>query len=106
MRLKRGVEIQGITNEMTWGMMIANDVYDFYGFDLEITSALDGRHSRNSLHYSGNALDYGIKDKGGNPFTRLFMKQLRDNIKVRCGKNFDVVVEKNHIHHEYQARHR
>jgi hypothetical protein len=61
-----------------------------------ITSAREGNHSENSLHYTGEAIDLRI--------WYLTPRQRRiyvDDLKWVLGDDFDVVLEKNHIHVEY-----
>lgn len=65
--------------------------------ELVITSLNDGRHMKNSLHYSGKAADlrtWHIDD------VNLFAAELSQAI----GKDFDVVVESDHIHLEYDPK--
>ena len=62
-----------------------------------ITSAMDGTHSEKSLHYKGLALDFRIKhlsrpDDAG---------RITANLRRDLGDNYDVVLEKTHIHIEY-----
>ena len=64
---------------------------------MTITSGNDGKHMKNSLHYENKAIDIRIKDmKYPNANWLMIRKQL--------GKDFDVILEKTHIHIEYDKK--
>ena len=66
-------------------------------YEITITGALDGKHKKNSLHYKGRAIDIRIKD----------MKrpiECYKRIKNKLGNEFDVILEKTHIHTEYDPK--
>jgi len=67
------------------------------GHEITVTSIFDGTHSLNSLHYSGNAFDIRIWD-----YTKTSIPILLSNFRSSLGPNFDVILESNHIHIEYQ----
>jgi len=61
-----------------------------------ITSARDGAHKRSSLHDQGKAIDIRISDMGvGMP--EKVVKELKHTLGLR----FDVILESDHIHLEY-----
>jgi hypothetical protein len=93
--IKSGVKLNGVKPETVVGMMIAQETFDPY--DFVITSVCDGKHSKNSLHYSGNAFDCRIRHLTESQ-TQLVVLQLKKNL----GDEFDVVREKTHCHIEYQ----
>ena len=101
MNLKEGVQIQGATTELLFGLIVANQVYSDFGYELTVTSLLDGKHSLSSLHYSGNAGD--LRTRNVAPEDR---PPIRDKIKENLGIDYDVVLESTHIHLEYQPRRR
>lgn len=69
------------------------------GYASVITSALDGKHSTNSLHYTGFALDYRTRHLlDGVP--RVLQRRISDCL----GSEFDVVLESDHIHIEYDPK--
>ena len=65
------------------------------GRDAMITSARDGRHMSSSLHFSGKAIDLRTRDMGGKE------KLVVEALKKKLGKSFDIVLESDHIHLEY-----
>jgi hypothetical protein len=69
------------------------------GFDVWITSGVDGAHKHNSKHYTYDALDirrFNIPAK----LLDTYLTQLRG----RLGKDYDVVLESDHIHVEYDPK--
>lgn len=95
MLIKPGVKLTGIRSEILLAAVVAEGVYRNEGQQCMITSALDGKHMDNSLHYSGQAIDLriaGLKDA----------KSTADAIRVALGAEFDVILESDHIHVEYQ----
>ena len=63
--------------------------------DAIITFALDGKHSKNSLHYSGYAIDLRTLDMLGR------QHDVVKELKRVLGSDYDVVLEHDHIHLEY-----
>lgn len=90
---------QGITNELMLAIWVADEVYHDYGAELVITSLVDGRHSHTSLHYCGNAVDVRIRNLPPEK-----QEPVRTEIKARLNKHYDVILEEDHIHIEYQPR--
>lgn len=66
------------------------------GHECTITSAHDGVHSAHSLHYAGLAVDVRTRD-----LTKEQIETLAKALRETLGKDFDVVVETDHIHIEY-----
>lgn len=65
------------------------------GIHAHYTSIVDGLHSRNSLHYVGLACDLRI----------WYLPKLApfiDSITLLLGEDYDIVLEKDHIHVEFQ----
>ena len=93
--IKSGVKLNGVKPETVVGMMIAQETFEPY--DFVITSVSDGKHSENSLHYSGNAFDCRTRHLTESQ-AQLVALQLKKNL----GDEFDVVLEKTHCHIEYQ----
>lgn len=100
--LKGGVDIRGITPECVMGIVVAAQVYESRGVPFVVTSVRDGRHSERSLHYAGTAFDCRLPSRyTANPETD---KKLRDEIAVALGQQFDVVLEADHIHVEWDPK--
>lgn len=81
-----------------------------YGDAVVITSGNDGRHSDGSLHYDDKALDIrfmgyrtgAIAVSAG--VQRKVAEEWAKRMRKRLGSAFDIVVEANHIHVEYDPR--
>jgi len=99
MKLKKGVKCGQFARAVM--ITVANDVYKDYGKELVITSMAEGRHSYGSIHFSENAID--TRTRYFDDFTKL---AVADDIRTRLGDDFDVVVENNHLHIEYQPKRR
>ena len=69
------------------------------GRDAIITSAREGNHSRNSRHYSGQAIDLRTRD-----LTPDKIEKVRVKLQNSLGKDYDVVKEETHIHVEYDPK--
>lgn len=100
--LKEGVSTRGIRPELVIAILAAKDVYDKYGVPFIITSLTDGVHSPRSLHYAGCAVDLRTRDIRGDHAKR----NVCEDIKIALGGSldYDVVLEKDHIHLEYQPK--
>ena len=99
-RLKRGVSVRGLQPEMIFGIQIASGFFERNkAGDVVITSAVDGEHSRGSLHYVGYAIDVRIwaieKDR---------LSWFADELDIELGTEFDCVLEKDHLHIEFQPK--
>lgn len=101
MKLKPGVRASGIRPEMILGLMAAETVYRELGHELVVTSITDGKHSRTSLHYAGQAVDLRTRDMG-----EQTAKTARDMISISLPDDYDCILETNHIHLEWQPRYR
>lgn len=68
-------------------------------FDIVITSGTDSKHMPGSRHYSGDALDLRRSNIPPKWLDR-YLTQLRG----RLGSDYDVVLEHDHIHVEYDPK--
>jgi len=91
------VLLDGVTDNMLQAALIIDAIMQRYlGTEAVVTSAKDGVHGDNSLHYVGNAMDFRTRDM--KPTMR---KLMRDIIATKLGNDFDVVLESDHLHVEY-----
>ncbi|WP_339779876.1 hypothetical protein [uncultured Marinobacter sp.] len=97
---KTGVSVHGATNEIILAIMVSQSVYESRGFDCVVTSLLDGKHSRSSLHYSGNAIDLRTRHLPDDQTKNEIVDELRGGLTA----DYDVVLERDHIHVEYQPK--
>lgn len=94
--IKTGVRLHGVRPEIVLAILIADQVYAVLNHDLVVTSVIDGTHSRTSLHYVGAAVDLRLPGDAGTA--------ARNRIAQRLGGDYDVVLESNHIHIEWQPK--
>lgn len=98
MQIKNGVILNGLQKEMLLAIHSCEIIWLGEGRNegVTITSALDGVHSRQSYHYTGYAIDVRTRYFTPSQIVRC-VKQLNKLL----GYPYDVVVEKTHIHIEY-----
>jgi hypothetical protein len=99
MKFKAGVKINGIKPELTLGIIVAEGVYKNHGQELVVTSVTDSKHSRTSLHYVGFAFDLRTRDT---PIKILPL--IKKDLQEALTDEFDVVLEKDHFHIEFQPK--
>ena len=97
--LKPGVRITGMRPEILLAAVAAMEVYKAAGRDLTITACVDGRHTTGSLHYAGAAIDLRTRD-----FPPADGEKVLAQIKACMGNDFDVLLEEDHIHIEFQPK--
>jgi len=106
--IKEACLVSGMRNEMMLATLIVFQVFIEFGYWVRISSCTDGKHGRNSLHFSGAAKDYvGFYPSSRNklPDTRLPEKKMGEIgqvISQRLGTEYDLVIEASHIHIEFQ----
>ena len=97
-KIKPGAVIDGLDARMLPGLIAAASIYGGLHQHLVITSGLDGKHSPNSLHYEGLAVDLR---------TRFFAPGVSQRVADQLNEDledFDVIFEKDHIHMEYDPK--
>ena len=97
--IKSSVDLRGLQPQMCIAYLIASRCYEKHGYTCVITSASDSKHGPNSLHYCGKALDIRTRHLPS-PSKQL----LRDQIAEALGPQFDVVLEADHIHMEFDVK--
>ena len=99
MKIKDGVNIQGLDLRIRPVLIAADKIWKRYGQELVVTCGLDGIHSAGSLHYYGLALDFRTRY-----FETGTVRYIAESLQKELGKNFDVVLHKSHIHVEYDPK--
>ena len=97
--IKPGVRAAGLQPEILLAILEAREVYRALGAELVITSLLDGKHMKGSLHYSGLAVDLRTRHLG--PGDR---GTVTERLTVALGPEYDVVLENDHIHVEFDPK--
>ncbi len=101
MKLKHDVKATGLRPEMLLAVFIADKVYTKHDYELTITSLLDGAHSKTSLHYAGCAADLRITAAH---IPNSTIDAIAADIRKALTVDYDVIVEPDHIHLEFQPR--
>jgi hypothetical protein len=97
--LKAGVRITGMRPEILLAAVAAERVYEEAGHDFTITACVNGKHSVGSLHYAGGAIDVRTRD-----IPPADVQKMLASIKSCLGGDFDVLLEVDHIHIEFQPK--
>lgn len=101
MKLKNGnVRIENLIPIMKKSLAIIERICkeeEGNDYEMTITSGNDGTHKKNSLHYINRAIDIRSKDMKKPLWVSII-------IKKKLGKNYDVILEKDHIHIEYDPK--
>lgn len=101
MQFKSGVKIDGLNAEIALAAVVANEVWIESGRPegVTITSAKDGKHRDDSKHYIGDAIDLRTRY-----FTKSKIIKVAEKLRRRLTDEFDVVIEKTHIHVEFDPK--
>lgn len=95
--LKSGVLIQELDGLLVWMLWELCNLWGAYNIpEVVVTSGMDGKHMRGSLHYQGKALDirrWNVPEED--------LDEIVQTVRRILGKDWDVVPEKTHIHIEY-----
>lgn len=94
--IKPGVKLHPT---MAWAVAlpIIFEIYRDFDASPVVTSGVDGVHRPDSLHYRGHALDF--RTRHVQPDDRM---ALTAALAAALGDEFDVVLEVDHIHIEFQ----
>ena|SRR5690606_27313516 len=95
-RWKDSVGFDALHPAIVLALIRADHIYaSLEGVDCWVTSLNDSRHMEGSLHYTGRAADlrtYNLKDP----------EAVAAALASALGPSFDVVLESDHLHLEYQ----
>ena len=96
MLIKAGVDISRLNREIRRSLPWAESVYQRYNENFIVTSTYEGNHGSGSLHYSNDAYDIALPT--------IIAKRIYQGIKDTFPESFDVVLEADHIHVEYDPK--
>jgi hypothetical protein len=96
MLIKAGVDISRLNREIRRALHKIQVVLNEFVKELIITSTYEGTHGEGSLHYRNDAIDIRIDHPN--------VREIKEGIKEKLGKNYDVVYEGDHIHVEYDPK--
>lgn len=97
---KKGVRMDGVQPVIILALNKISRIYADYERPLVVTSAIDGEHKTGSLHWIGLAVDIRSRffDKPG-----IIAADIHYQLKS-LDKRYQVIVEKDHIHIEFDRR--
>ena len=101
MELLGEVSLRGIRPETVIGMIIVSEAYKKYDARCQFTSITDGQHSVASLHYVGFAFDCRTISIDPDKVQKIVLE-----CKRALNSEWDVVLEDDHLHVEYQPKRR
>jgi len=104
MRIKSGTygaSISGLRPEAVLGAVITMFLFQELGFNWILSCGVEGRHSRNSLHFVGLAFDLSFGD-----IDEKYWADITQALRLALGDEFDVVQEGDHWHIEFQPERR
>ena len=99
MKLKDDVSTRGARPEILFAIALAAEVFMRAGSEMMITSIADGQHAYRSRHYDGAAFDFRIYH-----LSRQKIETIISEIKDGLNQDYDVVLEKDHGHVEYDPK--
>lgn len=90
------VNVADLVPELRDKLPALDQVYAEFGTEMVITSGKDGKHSEGSLHYEGKAVDLRIWN---------VLQVLVEKLHEELGPDYEVILEKDHIHIELDPNH-
>ena len=101
MKLKRGVSQVGVQSPTWFAVGVISECYRRHSFNAVVTSITDGVHpDLQHIHYKGLAVDIRTRDI---PMSTMAFIESDINEALQP-MGFDVVMEKDHIHVEYDPK--
>jgi hypothetical protein len=99
-RLKDGVSLRKLRPQAGLLAVVMDQTYQANGINVcVITSGDDGTHKRQSKHYDGDALDFRTRD-----MTRDRAIKIVAEVRASLGRDFDVILEDDHVHGEWDPK--
>ena len=96
MLVKLGVDISRLERPIRRTLNIIDRIFREHGEEAVITSTYEGDHSPSSLHYANLAVDIRLPKENPTGIALAIQRAL--------GDDYDVIIEKTHIHIEYDPK--
>lgn len=96
MLIKAGVDISRLKREIRRALPVLEALHYENGTRFVVTSTYEGNHGAGSLHYCDDAFDSERVKEGAREF--------QSKVKERLSKDYDVVLEGDHLHIEYDPK--
>ena len=98
LRFKEGVTVT-FSESVNRMLEQAEFTFQAHGYSCVCTSGIDGKHMEGSLHYKARAVDLRSRHVASDALPKII-----DELKERLGKDFDVILEGDHIHVEHDVK--
>ena len=98
LRFKDGVTVT-FTPEVNRILETAEYAFQANGYSCVCTSGTDGKHMAGSKHYEAKAVDLRSFHVSAEMLPKIVSE-----LQERLGKDYDVVLEKDHLHVEHDAK--
>lgn len=85
--------------EMEYARRVVARIWQARGYSLTVTSGYDGAHQAQSKHYQGLAEDYRTRDVRPEDLPSMVAA-----VRATLGSDYDVVLESDHLHVEYDPK--
>lgn len=85
--------------EINYARSVVARVWRAHNYTVTVTSGYDGTHSAQSKHYQGLAEDYRTRD-----IPRQELYGMVADVRAILGRDYDVVIESDHLHIEYDPK--
>ena len=97
-----GVRLHGLSTPMLIAVIVVKEWMDFYGLRYEISGGSEGEHMVASLHFTGNALDWSVRDRQPSQTIEDMFLRVQENL----ADDFDVTLNypKMRLHVEFQPK--
>ncbi len=97
-----GARLHGLTTPMLVAVIVVDQCMEEYGLEYEISGGLEGEHMPGSLHFSGNALDWTVRNRSPSQSIEDMSLRVKDNL----GDDFDVILKfkEMRLHVEFQPK--
>ena len=112
LQIKSGAKLIGINTQIVIALQITESLWkeNWPNVPVTVTCGTDGKHGQGSRHYFGNAVDIRTRDLPHNEDEETgnnseAAKHARQLLGQRLGNEFDVVLESDHIHIEWDPKH-
>ena len=98
LRFKDNVVVT-FTPEVNHILQTAEYAFHTHGYPCVCTSGTDGKHMAGSKHYEAKAVDLRIHH-----IAVELVSQIIASLREQLGKDYDVVLEGDHVHVEYDPK--
>ena len=98
LRFKEGVSVT-FTEPVNRILEAAEYTFQANGYSCICTSGTDGKHMKGSLHYKARAVDLRSRHVAADALPKIV-----EELKERLGKDFDVILEGDHLHVEHDVK--